>query len=72
MINRTPRRKTMTRITHSLFLFLALVVAVTAAFAAAPGQARATDGSGSEITCPSYAPYVHVNAFGKAFCSKYP
>ena len=69
MSPRTPRRKT---ITHSLSLFLALIVAVTVAFAASPGQAEAVDGSGSTITCPSYAPYVHVNAFGKAFCSMYP
>jgi hypothetical protein len=62
----------MTRIAPSLVLFLALIVAVTAAFAATPGQAKATDGSSSTIICPSYAPYVHVNAFGRAFCSKYP
>jgi hypothetical protein len=52
---------------------LIVTLSLVAGFASTADQARATDGGGaSTIVCPSYKPYVRVNAFGMAYCSMYP
>ncbi len=56
-----------------LLVIITIALAMTVGFASTADQARATEGSGSStIICPSYKPYVHVNAFGMAYCSIYP
>jgi hypothetical protein len=55
-----------------LLTITVVAVAMTAGVASTAEEARATDASSSTIICPSYKPYVHVNAFGMAYCSIYP
>jgi hypothetical protein len=59
-------------IMKKLLVIITVAVAVTIGFASTADQARAIDGSSSTLTCPQYKPYVHVNAFGMAYCSVYP
>lgn len=56
-----------------LFVIVITAFVMTVDFGSASAPARATNGSGSSvITCPSYKPYLRVNAFGTPFCSAYP
>jgi hypothetical protein len=55
-----------------LLTITVVAFAMTAGVASTAEQARATEGSSSTVICPSYKPYVHVNAFGMAYCSIYP
>jgi len=58
---------------RKLLVTIIIAVAMTIGFASTANQARATGGLGSStIVCPWYKPYVHVNAFGMAYCSIYP
>jgi hypothetical protein len=55
-----------------LMILIATAVCAVAVAGTAP-QAKATDGgSYSTNPCPPWKPYVHVNAFGMAYCSIYP
>ena len=56
-----------------LFVIVITAFAMTVVLGSTPAPARAVDGSGSSvISCPSYKPYLRVNAFGTPFCSAYP
>lgn len=56
-----------------LLVIITVALAMTVGFASTAGQAHATGGfSNSIYLCPPTAPYLHVNAFGNAYCSRYP
>lgn len=57
---------------RKLLVTVVVTLAITVGIGSTPGQARATDGSFSTVSCPAYKPYVRVNAFGIAYCSVYP
>jgi hypothetical protein len=56
-----------------LFVIVITAFVMTVGLGSTAAPARATGGSGSSvITCPSYKPYLRINAFGAPFCSAYP